>query len=263
MASRASSPRLRPAPSSSSMKVLNIVLLLGAAVAPQASMQLRGQPCQPHSQPWQAAIFDRSRYNCGATLISNTWVLTAAHCHTGAIHVRLGKHSLYTHESTEQYKAVSKIITHPGYNYTNHSNDIMLLKLQTPAQLNAYVQPLGLASHCVAPGKQCSVSGWGNTINAPENVSIILYCTKVLTISEEECAATFPGHVNGNMLCAGLEGGGTDSCEGDSGGPLVCDGKLQGVVSWGDVPCISTLKPSVYMNVCKYYNWLTATMWEN
>ncbi|XP_075763692.1 kallikrein-15-like [Pelodiscus sinensis] len=245
------------------MRLLGIALLLGAAAVPGGSFKLRGQPCHPHSQPWQAAIFDRSRYNCGATLISQRWVLTAAHCHTGPIHVRLGKYNLYTREGSEQHRAVAKALIHPGYNCTDHNNDIMLLKLHTPAALNRYVQPLGLASRCAEPGKQCSISGWSNAINAQENVSVILYCSTVHTISDEQCAADFPGHVNGNMLCAGLRGGGTDSCEGDSGGPLVCDGKLQGVVSWGDVPCLSTLKPGVYMNVCKYYNWLLATMWAN
>uniref|UniRef100_A0A452GP78 Uncharacterized protein n=1 Tax=Gopherus agassizii TaxID=38772 RepID=A0A452GP78_9SAUR len=35
----------------------------------------------------------------------------------------------------------------------------MLLKLQNPARLNRYVQPLGLASQCAEPGELCSVSG--------------------------------------------------------------------------------------------------------
>ncbi|XP_026517922.1 kallikrein-15-like [Terrapene carolina triunguis] len=100
-------------------------------------------------------------------------------------------------------------------------------------------------------------------LSLPENISIILYCTMVHIVSDEQCATNYPGHVNRNMVCAGLNGGGTDSCEGDSGGPLVCNGKLQGIVSWGDVPCVSTLKPGVYMNICKYHDWLQATMWAN
>lgn len=43
---------------------------------------LRGEECVPHSQPWQVALFERGRFNCGASLISPYWVLSAAHCQT-------------------------------------------------------------------------------------------------------------------------------------------------------------------------------------
>ena len=43
--------------------------------------------------PWMAALFIDDKYFCGGTLISNEWVLTAAHCADGAkeMLVMLGK----------------------------------------------------------------------------------------------------------------------------------------------------------------------------
>lgn len=68
-----------------------------------------------------------------------------------------------------------------------------------------------------------------------------------------------------NMLCAGYQEGGRDTCVGDSGGPLVCrDGPAAdrwwqyGVVSWGGRRCAAPNSPGVYANVVSYLPWITA-----
>ncbi|CAM5176392.1 unnamed protein product, partial [Eretmochelys imbricata] len=47
---------------------------------------------------------------------------------------------------------------------------------------------------------------------------------------------------------------------GDSGGPLVCNGRLQGVVSWGKSVCALPGQPRVFANVCKAAQWVKNTI---
>lgn len=43
--------------------------------------------------------------------------------------------------------------------------------------------------------------------------------------------------------------------QGDSGGPLVCNGKLEGIVSWG-ISCAYAYYPGVYTKVRNYLAWI-------
>ncbi|XP_014650797.1 PREDICTED: kallikrein-15 [Ceratotherium simum simum] len=233
----------------------------------------RGEACAPHSQPWQVALFERGRFNCGASLISPRWVLSAAHCQTRSMRVRLGEHNLRKREGPEQLRAVSRVIPHPGYAARGHLHDVMLLRLSRPALLSPEVRPVALPTRCPQVGETCVVSGWGlvsgsesRTTGSPESqVSLPdkLHCANISIISAASCSKDYPGCLMDTMVCAGVEGGGTNSCEGDSGGPLVCGGVLQGIVSWGDVPCDTTTKPGVYTKVCRYLEWIRETVKRN
>ncbi|XP_043851816.1 kallikrein-13 [Dromiciops gliroides] len=221
--------------------------------------------CSPHSQPWQVALLVNGRLLCGGILIHSSWVLTAAHCRKGQYTVFLGKHALGCREAGEQVRRVFHSIPHPLYRssptHHNHDNDIMLLYLQKPAQLNDHIRVLPLPSKdCLPPGTSCIVSGWGTTTSPRVSYPKTLQCAEIQLRSDEECHWNYPGKITPNMLCAGSEEGGKDSCEGDSGGPLVCNGTLQGVISWGDFPCGQPNRPGVYTRVSRYVDWIRNTI---
>uniref|UniRef100_A0A8C3SXL1 Peptidase S1 domain-containing protein n=1 Tax=Chelydra serpentina TaxID=8475 RepID=A0A8C3SXL1_CHESE len=234
-------------------------------VAAEDERIIGGNSCGRHQQPYQVALMGSpNTVRCGGVLIDPGWVLTAAHCDTARpISIRLGEYSLRTSEGSEQYIKSTQSFPHPNYNLTTHDYDIMLLKLQNTAHLNSYVRTVSLPGRCPDPNTECLVSGWG-TIQTPKGTGAI--CNGALWVyiqGNTECDKSYPGAVTENMLCAGVKEGGVDSCQGDSGGPLVCNGKLQGIVSWGSQVCAPKGKPGVYTKVCRFTHWIRGTIREN
>ncbi|XP_049643539.1 kallikrein-14 [Suncus etruscus] len=221
-----------------------------------------GYTCVQNSQPWQAALLTGPfrRFLCGGVLLSDQWVITAAHCARPILQVALGKHNLRRWEATQQVLRVARQVPHPQYNARTHDNDLMLLRLAKPAQLGRAVRPIATASACASPGTACQVSGWGTTASPIARYPNALQCVNVNIMDEQACRKAYSGAITPGMVCAGVPQGGKDSCQGDSGGPLVCRGQLQGLVSWGMERCAMPGYPGVYTNLCKYRDWIQKTI---
>ncbi|KAM7059379.1 kallikrein-14 [Molossus nigricans] len=221
-----------------------------------------GYPCLQHSQPWQAALLAgiTRRFLCGGAVLSDQWVITAAHCSRLILRVALGKHNLKKHEATQQVLRVVQQVPYPQYNSRTHDNDLMLLRLERPARLGRAVKPITVAQNCSSPHTPCRVSGWGTTSSPIARYPNTLQCVNISITPDQQCQKAYSGAITAGMVCAGVPQGGKDSCQGDSGGPLVCRGKLQGLVSWGMERCAKAGYPGVYTNLCKYYNWIQRTM---
>ncbi|KAM6168211.1 cationic trypsin-3-like [Erethizon dorsatum] len=220
-----------------------------------------GYTCQKNSLPYQVSLNDGSHF-CGGSLITEQWVLSAAHCYEPRLQVRLGEHDIDVNEGNEQFIDAAKIIPHPKYDDDTIDNDIMLIKLKSPATINAQVDTISLPRSCPSTGAECLVSGWGNTLSFGVKYPSLLQCLEVPVLSDTVCHKVYPGQITSNMFCAGFVEGGKDSCQNDSGGPVVCNGQLQGIVSWGN-GCALKGKPGVYAKVCNYLDWIHETIAAN
>lgn len=87
--------------------------------------------------------------------------------HLSQYTVHLGMHSLHRPDGWEQTRRATESFPHPDFNNSvpnkDHRNDIMLVKMASPAIITWAVRPLKLSSRCVAPGTRCLISGWGTT----------------------------------------------------------------------------------------------------
>ncbi|XP_055458113.1 cationic trypsin-3 [Psammomys obesus] len=247
------------------MKTLIFLAFLGAAVAlpldDDDDKIVGGYTCKKNSLPYQVSL-NAGHHFCGGSLLNSQWVVSAAHCYKPRIQVRLGEHNIDALEGGEQFIDAAKIIRHPKYNSKTYDNDIMLIKLKSPATLNSRVSTISLPKSCPTSGTKCLVSGWGNTLSSGTKYPSLLQCLDAPVLSDSSCKSSYPNKITGNMFCLGYLEGGKDSCQGDSGGPVVCNGQLQGVVSWG-YGCALKGKPGVYAKVCKYVSWIQQTIAAN
>ncbi|XP_061114507.1 trypsin I-P1-like [Conger conger] len=241
-------------------QILQCTFLLVVALTIRETFGTRiigGQEVVPFSIKYQVSIQYNGRHYCGATLVHAQWVVSAMHCYKppALIRVVLSEHNLIIREGYEQEMKVSRIFYH-NYNYKTFNNDIMMLKLERPVKLNAYVQPVQFAdlyTEELRGGDSCTVSGWGVTRVYSYTLSPVLRAVDVNIIPM--CHYYYFWRIKQSMFCAGSRYGGKDSCQGDSGGPLVCKGKFEGIVSWG-ISCANPYYPGVYTKVRLYARWM-------
>uniref|UniRef100_A0A8B9H1Y5 Zmp:0000001114 n=1 Tax=Astyanax mexicanus TaxID=7994 RepID=A0A8B9H1Y5_ASTMX len=219
-----------------------------------------GQNADVGEWPWQVSLhYSTNGHTCGASIISNRWLLSAAHCFASLD--PSGMQDQERDDSNVQVREVQTIITHQDYNQLTQDNDIALLELKEPLVFSNTVHPVCLPanSHVFPAGMPCWVTGWG-ALREGGRASRVLQKAEVKIINDTVCDDVTEGQVTSRMLCSGFLAGGVDACQGDSGGPLVCLSEANiwfqcGIVSWGE-GCARRNKPGVYTRLTKFRYWI-------
>ncbi|NXL85859.1 TM11E protease, partial [Alectura lathami] len=227
-----------------------------------------GQRSQDGEWPWQASIQLDGTHYCGASVISSTWLVTAAHCFkVGRDPQRWTASFGILLRPPNQKKRVRRIIIHENYNNVlpDHENDIAVVELASPIEFTSDIHSICLpeASHIFQDNSSCFVTGWGALRNDGRSVNQLRQA-EVKIISNRICnrPQVYAGAITPGMLCAGYLEGQVDACQGDSGGPLVNANSrgiwyLVGIVSWGD-ECGKPNKPGVYTRVTFFRDWIAS-----
>ncbi|CAB3368340.1 Hypothetical predicted protein [Cloeon dipterum] len=218
-----------------------------------------GSPAAAGEIPWQVSLqYSDGFHFCGGSIISEEWILTAAHCSdqvASQVRVIVG-----TLESANpgQTLVVAEIVANPDYSSSTFTGDIAVWRVASPITWNRFTQPAALSTGNPGTGELATVSGWGTT-SFGGSASPVLLKVNVLILDHTECDKIYGG-VSADQICAGLAEGGAGFCQGDSGGPLFLagGGPVVGVASWGD-GCDFPGYPGVYTDVWSNRDFISST----
>ncbi|KAK3874599.1 hypothetical protein Pcinc_020491 [Petrolisthes cinctipes] len=246
---------------------------------------VQGTNADRNEYPWMAYLVmfqESSKYRCGGTLITDTLVLSAAHCLAGfdIKYIKSFIHSVLSHRpaqvglgqlevvSTNDLVGANWITTtqyeiHPQYDdYTFH-NDICMIILPEPITFTPAIRPICLPQHDLPMANHnVTATGWG-AVSYEGALATSLQEVDMTVWSNAKCQEAWKSRfgdtfqIAGSQVCAAAPG--KDTCNGDSGGPLIvkmCERwQLLGVTSFG-YKCAEPGLAGVYTRVSKYLTWI-------
>ncbi|XP_017472249.1 PREDICTED: trypsin delta/gamma-like [Rhagoletis zephyria] len=187
---------------------------------------------------------------CGGAIISQNYVVTAAHCVDG-----YSPSDYWIRAGTVNFNSggveiqVAEVKIHPDYSSFNY--DIAVLRLSHSLDFNNNIKPIPLASMEVPEGSTVTVTGWGG-VSSGGLADILQYNTEE-ALNHDTCVKRM-NVLAESMRCL-AKSAGNGICGGDSGGPAVHRGVLIGVSSFGLNGCGSDL-PDGFTNIVVTRDWI-------
>lgn len=216
-------------------------------------------------------------HSCGASLLSGTKALGAAHCVNGASYTNIRVVAgLYQRGDTGISAYLTGFTMHYAYDTgpETYNNDIAIMTLS-----ESIGEIAGLIGYGTLPpdntdqmaGRTCTITGWGRTSSSSQLPNTLQQAyTTVITTDECNSLMSSVSGVNvwDGQICMYTSGQTVALCNGDDGGPLNCPNGaggfyVAGVASWGvkdaSENCMPSY-PSVYTRTSYYLDWIAENL---
>jgi len=181
---------------------------------------VNGNATSPGAYPWAVGIQFGSKLYCGGSIITNRFVLTAAHCVKGIserrIRLILGDHDRRHDDQDQQTLTIERVFIRQDFVKKTFNNDIALIKLNRDVQFSPYIRPVCLPTTDRSyNGQDTTVVGWGKLGEGGKPADVLMDVT-VPIITQKKCRRETryrASEITSNMICAGYDEGVLDACQ--------------------------------------------------
>lgn len=206
-------------------------------VAPQI---IGGRDATPHEAPYIVSVqVNRGGqgygHTCGGSILSASWILTAAHCYTenqpltAPLRIVAGEHDFYITSGIEQVRLTPNVVIHEDYTGGVAPYDIALMETETPLELTTgIVETISLPTPGSIPTGDVQLFGWGSismteTADIPDILQTVHKDILSLELCREVLYNKYPlgTPLHYTNVCTGPLNSVITACSGDSGGPIV------------------------------------------
>lgn len=175
----------------------------------------------PYQVSLQYDIGNRLKHGCGGSLISDKFVVSAAHCESLGEDLNFSPSKIRIGSSRADCGGslinIKNVIVNPGWEKSNESsndNDIAIFELEQAVKFSNSTQSIKLIgqNEVLEVGDINVVSGWRLTLEHPVELLPPLQATKLPIIDRDECQRYFKmiqsSNLTERMICAGNIGEG-------------------------------------------------------